>query len=519
MNSLSEIYQFIEPFFHVLGDNKGQTIKHFVSVLFIVNVIQIVRWLIVKKGFRSGTPLKYLIPENLFTSLGILGTFLGIVLALEVNPKTDTESVGKLMLGMSTAFITSIYGLVASLILSAVRHWFNKYISTIEKKDQLYYLKKMSENSSQDMAESARLLSDGVKDLMHAMKVMSENVDPDKTAEKIASAVTSAMNPFFKSLETKMTVIDGLASATVELKDVNSQLAVFIQKDLRSIFDALRVSVESSNQSIKETNESLHLTKQSLEQQRDNLRSVEDTLKNFSHEMRQVLEKQLHDFRSVSNTSIELLEVTGKNANALITNSAESVDRIIEKAAITTMHELEKFRDEYTKGLQSYLDSQGDHLDKHLRANAEKLSGTVQAMEGVLDNFVVKNENILDHQKESIRLLTEIVAKTETTKALHSSYLSDANNALAKANSNIQENVDLLAQHYNTTTEHLAKISQTTKKIDESFQTSVIQNIEEYQKKVDTHIAHILNGIWNNTSIIASHADAAQANTKEKERA
>lgn len=523
MNDLIVIYQDIEPYFAKLGEDNGLWIKHAVFVLFALNFSQLILWMIKKNGMRSRTPLKYLIPESLFTSLGILGTFVGIVLALKANPKTDTESVGKLMAGMSTAFITSIYGLVASLILGTVRHWVNKISSKIEKKDEIYYLKKMSENSSQDMAESAKLLADGVKDLMNAMKIMSESVDPDKTAEKIATAVTSSMNPFFKSLETKMSVIDNLAGATVELKDVNKQLAVFIQKDLRSIFDALRISVESSNQSIKETNESLQLTKISLEQQRDNLLGVELTLKNFSHDMREVLEKQLQDYKAVSTTSIDLLQLTGKNANELITNSAEqlrsswkSVDENIEKAAKTTMRELEKFRDEYSKGLQFFLESQGDHLDKHLKANAEKLSETVHAMEGVLGNFVIRNENILENQNKSISLLSDIVAKTETTKVFHSSILTDANKKLVIANEHIEKNVNRLTENYSSTTASLEKISQTTKRIDEDFEKTVIKNIEEYQKRVDDHLANILNNIWNVTSIIASQAEANQVKTKER---
>ena len=63
-------------------------------------------------GFRQAAP-------GLMTSLGILGTFCGIFIALyplDFSPGKMNDSVEALLNGMRTAFVTSLLGIAASII-------------------------------------------------------------------------------------------------------------------------------------------------------------------------------------------------------------------------------------------------------------------------------------------------------------------------------------------------------------------------------------------------------------------
>ena len=54
---------------------------------------------------------------NVFTTLGVLGTFLGIYYGLEAFDTNDIDgSISELLEGLKTAFITSIVGIIAALI-------------------------------------------------------------------------------------------------------------------------------------------------------------------------------------------------------------------------------------------------------------------------------------------------------------------------------------------------------------------------------------------------------------------
>jgi hypothetical protein len=369
-----DIYKVIETFFPVISRNNGEWIKNAIFILASINLISLFYWFILNFKNSDKKSFKFFIPENFFISLGILGTFVGIADAFKPGMKIDTQTVNTLIGGMSTAFHTSIYGVVITLIHSIVRHWLNLRIIQKEKRNELYYLKIIASSSqiesNQKIQEAVATLANGLM----AFEKFSQNVDPDKTADKIARAVSTTMDPFFKSLETKMSVIDQLYVATKELKEVNSQLAIFIQKDLRSIFDSLRISVEGSNESIRETNNALNLTKKSLEQQRDNLSGLESTLNNFSKNLDIVFEKQLGLLKETGEISGSLINTSADKLKAAISGVGDSLNQMRKE----TFSQLENFQSEYKKGLSHFLETQGEHLDKHLKANAEKLSETVQ---------------------------------------------------------------------------------------------------------------------------------------------
>ena len=62
---------------------------------------------------------------SIVSTLGVLGTFLGITIGLmNFNPNVLDESIPLLLEGLKTAFFTSLAGMIGSLILS-------KYVSSV----------------------------------------------------------------------------------------------------------------------------------------------------------------------------------------------------------------------------------------------------------------------------------------------------------------------------------------------------------------------------------------------------
>ena len=63
---------------------------------------------------------------DIFTSLGILGTFIGLVWGLKNFQPTDyevmTSSVSALVDGIKVAFLTSIYGVALSVVYLSLIH-------------------------------------------------------------------------------------------------------------------------------------------------------------------------------------------------------------------------------------------------------------------------------------------------------------------------------------------------------------------------------------------------------------
>ncbi|MBF0242848.1 MAG: MotA/TolQ/ExbB proton channel family protein, partial [Desulfamplus sp.] len=92
--------------------SKGLT-HSFVILIILVLIIG----LILRFFTRPNNRFVALLP-NIATSLGILGTFIGIYAGLlEFDVKNINDSIPQLLEGLKTAFATSIAGMIASIIL------------------------------------------------------------------------------------------------------------------------------------------------------------------------------------------------------------------------------------------------------------------------------------------------------------------------------------------------------------------------------------------------------------------
>ena len=95
------------------GDNPSSSLKD--VLLDPINIVFVV--IIFILGFldqKTGKDLK-----SQIVSVGVLGTFVGIFIGLQAfNPADITNSVNEILVGLKTAFFTSIVGMSVSTILS-----------------------------------------------------------------------------------------------------------------------------------------------------------------------------------------------------------------------------------------------------------------------------------------------------------------------------------------------------------------------------------------------------------------
>ena len=97
---------------NVLGQISAQSVTNiFLVILTLVLVFAILS----SKRAKHGQLVQY--TPNLLTSLGILGTFVGIVIGLLGFDTNDIDgSIGPLLAGLKTAFITSLAGMFMAIV-------------------------------------------------------------------------------------------------------------------------------------------------------------------------------------------------------------------------------------------------------------------------------------------------------------------------------------------------------------------------------------------------------------------
>lgn len=585
--SLKDFYSSIENVISFLGQDQGAVIKTIILLLSFINLSVLFysygRFLwstrkskidLTKKSIdcldSQNKTVRLFFPVSLFTSLGILGTFIGIISTFKIGDQLSNESVQTVFMGMTTAFTTSIWGICASIGFGWLKSFTQGKVSNRienlkglvreELHSERYYLQKIYENTAKKdeatdkLGAAADQLANEVGQMSSSMKELSNSLNPEVTAKIIAEAVSvklaESMAPISHALTEKLNVIDQLAHTTNELKHVNTQLAGFIQNDLNGIFEGVKHSVESSNESIKITNSALEKTKDSLEQQGSNLNSLKDTLNQFSHNMDHVLQKQLDQFKSVSETSVETIRTSGAEMNGLVqesskqlesvfekqktmyqeisessvnaiqtagtsmeglvNNSAQKLDGIIngvddvlKKTSEATLEELSKFQEEYRSSLDTYLQAQGQHLDQYLKDNAEKLLEVVRSMEDSFHQFHENNKDIASKQDDLASKTLEVVSRSVATTEMHKGMLADASESIAKANSDLVNTLSESNRNYGKVTDSLEGVAVTMKEVEENFKNQVVESLDTYQGAFDNHIATILSNIHNSTELIS----------------
>ena len=151
---------------------------------------------------------------SLVSTLGVLGTFLGITIGLmNFNPNVLDESIPLLLEGLKTAFFTSLAGMIGSLILS-------KYVSSVYDDND----KGMSDINiaAGEIVKAVKQMSDNNEKL--TMGLLKEIQQQSHNQTAFYNTALSEMQKTSNGIETAEQKLDTLMlqsqSQTTSLKEV-----------------------------------------------------------------------------------------------------------------------------------------------------------------------------------------------------------------------------------------------------------------------------------------------------------
>lgn len=193
----------------------------------------------------GGTRLAEITP-GILTSLGILGTFMGLVMGLSglnlnaADTSALLSAMEKLIGGMSTAFLTSIAGVIASIVFNLLNtHYTNKCQKAIDRFCEVFGLYAMPKPVSQDSAMLA-LAQEQSAYIHQSVEQMSQ-----KMAQQIESSIMRAMLPVQRSMDNFI-----LAATQAQVEGIDRVAQVFVQRmnsALGNEFDHLRRVLRDNN--------------------------------------------------------------------------------------------------------------------------------------------------------------------------------------------------------------------------------------------------------------------------------
>ena len=343
-----------------------------------------------------------MIPDIL-TSLGILGTFVGLVWGLKNFSPNDyeamTSSVASLVEGIKVAFLTSIYGISLSIVYT---YGMKSEYSNMTEKMQAFldrfhgFVLPTAEN------ESRNLLVASQKVQTQAMRQMAEQF-----SERMVSNFEQVITPTFQKMNDSLDLL--VVSVTRYQRDaVKEILDVF----LKEMNDSFKLQFQDFNEALEQ------LTRV----QKENAQYTSTLYESMGNQLAQSYEQQTRALQSATAKLVEMQNRSMDTASRVVQDNQmiQKMQQQEYRNVINYMKEAEqsaaKFWVACNQTMQKYVEIAAKGMEKATASN--QLSAEVlRANRGIIESFDTKMRQFTESQQltaatmEQVRrLLSDIVA-------------------------------------------------------------------------------------------------------------
>jgi uncharacterized protein YukE len=388
----------------------------------------------------------------LLTSLGIFGTFTGIVIGLIAFDETDIDkSITALLAGLETAFITSLFGILMSILFKGAQ--------------SLGFLNhKVKESEVAGVATPEDILHAITEQGIAIYKLVNAiGGEQDKSVTNQMSLIRSDINDNHK-----------LAMADMKLRD--EQFSRFSDKlwlQLKEFADTLSKSatetvIEALKQVIVDFNTNL------TEQFGENFKQLNDAVKdlvkwqdNYKIQLDQMIEQYRLGVTAIeaTETSVEKISVESKAIPIAMDNLKEvmqvnqhqlqelerhlSAFKDIRDRAVEAVPEIRKEIDKTVSAISDSVTVASQHYTKLLDESDKYIQEHIKASNTVLDNFVSKTSEGIDGIGAK---LTESAKKVEAAITGGADAFSDN---VGRTNENLQQTANSVSSSTEEIEKHL----------------------------------------------------------------
>ena len=367
---------------------------------------------------------------GILTALGILGTFLGLVLGLRSfdfsNADQMTSSVEALVGGLNVAFYTSIYGVTLSILYNIIfrrittgltqelNHFYDAFNSALEPVSQKAMVERMDSRQAENNA------------LMQDIKALLDERLGERLGHQMAETLTPVFDRIIQSLDSMM--LDFHKEQANSLEKIVDAFVDRMGGALNSHVKALGESVDELSQAQKTMSVELQrLIKQIVKTSKDTSQINEHAgiileqlsgyiplLTQISQDSAKVIENMVkwsEDIQKMTDTQHLAMEKMTVEQNDLLKVMAEhegNLDQTCEEIS-ANQQQLSESLTEFTKAAQIIAEREEEPLQ--LDGIKDMLSGYMTTMQKLQQESAQNIENI---QSAGIKeMLTYVSAQTE----------------------------------------------------------------------------------------------------------
>jgi hypothetical protein len=376
---------------------------------------------------------------NILTGLGIVGTFIGLVSGIYIaSPGLSADSIqaakgalNVLLSGASLAFLTSIAGLVSSMLFSHAEkkkiHEFDKlcqtFVSEIDERVEYFSSERLSNKVLQESIKQSFALETFANDLAVTMgKIMQEQIATpmitaineltekqssanDETIEKVmkefAASISGAAGEEMKSLaatiETISKKLEEQLAALSESHKAMNESATFIMNEMTSVAENSTIKIGGLNNEL------------------GNAVEAQKGLNESNSELHERVKETIFTAGNVVEQSKDLIENIGTTVdkqNTMMEHSFELAEKFTKvSASVEKTHELiastqeqvklawQDYQNRFTsvdESLGKIFNNLNDGMSQYARSTNEYLIGLDMHAAKVVKELAIASKEISD---------------------------------------------------------------------------------------------------------------------------
>lgn len=331
---------------------------------------------------------------DIFTSLGILGTFVGLVWGLKnfepSNYEAMTTSVASLVDGIKVAFLTSIYGIAMSIVYSCgMKSEYSSLTSNLQRFLDRFHTYVMPTAES----ESMNILVASQKNQTAAMEQMAE-----KFSVQMADSFEKVITPTFQKMNDSLDVL--VNSVTRCQGDAIKEILDTFLKEMNLSFktqfeDFGRALTQLKDAQTDNTNYTTNLY-QSMSRQ------LSEAYAEHEHMMRSMLEDTSaaqKDYLDMAGRILKDNQAIQKEQQADYQHLADYLKEAESSSA--------KFWVACNQTMQKYVEAAAQGMDK-ITASGKRNAELAQANQQVVAEFDARLQEFMNYQKLSYKTMDQV---------------------------------------------------------------------------------------------------------------
>ena len=346
-----------------------------------------------------------------FTGIGILGTFIGLTIGLAGVDTSSTgalsSSISGLLGGMSTAFVTSIFGIVSAIVFGVwhsqnMKRFGDAVSRFTDALDQVFIRKSVEEILLEELAES-RAQRAAMEQLSTDMAISICDHLPDvldQLAEKMDSAMKGNLDTMLAGLSERQD------KQTEQLMQISSNTNSLVIGGFDQLGDVLKKGV---GQGAEELGNSLKNLSSDIASLAEGIRDILDRSTKASSEANQKTLDALNEAISKMNETMEGMankqtEETDKNIQrmtALMEEMKTTMKDIFDKMAASAKEQ----RAEIDKIAKDSADQTKENLgviNASVKELMAEIADQMQQMQSMMDMHEKHMQETLDQMRQAV---------------------------------------------------------------------------------------------------------------------